>query len=559
MVKAALILAYLACDWRTVIARLDSLGLSPMLVLFLALYAIMAASLFLAAQIRQTWLRVALALLFATGSIYQQAFEWTTGGALTYEAFLNLYHSSSHAGEAFAQHGHVLLKVVPFAALLFLGIALPARNPRFPAKLAIAAPFLAIGLLAGLLYVRGGEGSRGLPAALPPVAFAGFLSAQEVFTDHGERKDVTLARIGNPMTQDIVLLVDESVSGNYLDINNSQGVRSGLLDPPDGVRLVNFGYAAAIHTCSANTNAVLRHGGTRKTYQQALESHPSIWACAREVGLRTVYIDAQLADGELQNLMTPEERAEIDDLVQLGDTPPLERDMEVARMLAERINNGRPEFIFVNKVGAHFPIQDKYPDEFMRYQPVMERGSTGLVSWTSDRTGFNGTPPEWVEYRNSYRNTLLWNVGEFFDRLLPSANLGNATIIYTSDHGQNLHERGDPGNNTHCGAQVSSQEEGLVPLVVIEGEAGTTLDWQQHLSETRNGLSHFRIFPTLLALMGYDREAARPFYGPALDESGPDDFSFNVVFHNYLGREPQFRTIDREEIVDPPMSDFTGK
>lgn len=59
--------------------------------------------------------------------------------------------------------------------------------------------------------------------------------------------------------------------------------------------------------------------------------------------------------------------------------------------------------------------------------------------------------------------------------------------------------------------------------------------------------------------MGYDREAARPFYGPALDESGPDDFSFNVVFHNYLGREPQFRTIDREEIVDPPMSDFTGK
>ena len=57
--------------------------------------------------------------------------------------------------------------------------------------------------------------------------------------------------------------------------------------------------------------------------------------------------------------------------------------------------------------------------------------------------------------------------------------------------------------------------------------------------------------------MGYDRQAMKPFYGPALDEGGSDDFSYNVVFYNYLGRKPEFRRIDRKAIVDPPVSDYS--
>ena len=47
--------------------------------------------------------------------------------------------------------------------------------------------------------------------------------------------------------------------------------------------------------------------------------------------------------------------------------------------------------------------------------------------------------------------------------------------------------------------------------------------------------------------------------GPALDEGGRDPFSYNVVFYNYLGRTPQFRTIDRQAIVDPPVSDYKAQ
>ena len=558
MIKTLLIIAYLLCDWKIVAERLVSIGPSPMLAGFAILYLVLAAALLMSAEIRNGWIRASLAVLFVASSILQQAFVHTTEGAFSYEAFVNLYNASGQTSEAFAQYGHVLLFVVPVALLLFFGIALPPRKPRIPSWLALTGPLVALGLLTALLYARGGEGSRALPAAFPPIAFAGIMTAEDLLVDRGPRKQVTLPRANSPVPRDIVLLVDESVSGNYLDTNNPKGVRTGLLNPPKAVRLANFGYAASVHNCSANTNVVLRFGGTRDTYEDAMAHYPSIWAYAHKSGLRTVYIDAQSTDGRLQNLMGKAERAEIDNFVQFDATPPLQRDMEIAHILAQHINNGRPEFIYVNKIGAHFPVQDKYPDEFMRYRPVMERGQNKLSAWSSDRTGFNGTAPEWVRYRNSYRNTLLWNVGEFFHRFLTAADLDKATVIYTSDHGQDLHERHNRGNNTHCGSDLGSQEQGLVPLMVFEGQHVRSLDWAAHLAQNHNGLSHFRIFPTLLALMGYDRNAVRSFYGPALDEGGSDDFSYNIVFSSYLGRKPEFRKIIQRTIIDPPMSDYQG-
>lgn len=369
---------------------------------------------------------------------------------------------------------------------------------------------------------------------------------------------MSLPRPATPPTRDIVLLVDESVAANYLDIDNPLGVTSGLLTAPPGVQVFNYGYAASIHDCSANSNVALRFGGTRETYQQTIAHYPSIWAYARHAGLATVYIDAQSTGGRLQNLMTPAERKEIDHFVQLDDTPVLDRDMAVADTLAGHINNGRPEFIYVNKIGAHFPVQDKFPDRLMRFRPVLERGSHRLLSWSSDRTGFNGRPDEWVRYRNSYRNALLWNVGEFFHRFFSKADLARATVIYTSDHGQDLHERGNPGNNTHCGVTRATQEVGLVPLVVLEASGHFAANWSKNLANNRNGMSHFRIFPTLLRLMGYRRKDYLPLYGPSLTDPDKDPFSYNLRFNTLLGRQPEWQVINLKTVVDPPVSDYRG-
>lgn len=556
MTKLLLILAYLLCDLPTLIERLEGLGLSASLVVFLALYGVFASLLFASAFIRNHLVRVALAALLAGASVFQQSFEWTTAAPLTYESFLNMMAAQGQVAEALAQHGAVLLRTVPIGLLLFAGIALPPKTHLVPAWAPLAAPVLSFAVMSGMLYLRGGEGTRALPAALPPLSFAALKTLEDLRNPPGPRQKVATPRGAALAEGDIVLLVDESIAGNYLDINNAQGVRSGLAHPPAMIRAVNYGYAASVHFCSANSNLVLRHSGTRETYQEAIARRPSIWAYARAAGMRTVFIDAQMGRLQLQNMMTKVERREIDHFVQFDGVPVVERDMAAGKLLARLLHNGRREFIYVNKIGAHFPVADKFPASMTHYRPVMKHSSGMGFTWSSDRTGFTGTAREWVEYRNSYRNTLLWNVGSFFDRLLASGDLGGATIIYTSDHGQDLHERGNPGNNTHCGTVKAAQEVGVVPMVVLEDTAARTLDWETQARARHDGMSHFRIFPSLLALMGYDRNTLKPFYGPALDEPEPDDFTYNLVFQTHLGRKPEWQKIELDEIVSPPVSDY---
>jgi lipid A ethanolaminephosphotransferase len=554
IVKPGLVGLSILWDAPGIGARIASLGLSRELAFYAALLGLSALALMLAAFVRPAWLRVPLAVLLCAAALFQQAVELSTDGVLTYDAFVNMIDARNMAGDALAQYGGILWRTLPPVLLLAAGLLLPPGKAGLPAVAAVAAPVAAVLLLSGIYYARGGEGSRGLPAALTPLSYAVLMGAEQALTRHGPREEVAIARSGPRPGRDIVLIVDESVTGNYLDIDNPAGVESGLLTPPPGVSLVNYGYAAAIHNCSASVNQVLRFGGTRDTYRDRITTGPSLWRYARKAGLRTVYIDAQSTGGRLQNLMTAEERADIDELVQFDSVPVVDRDMAAADALAQHMANGVPELVYINKSGAHFPVADKFPDAYHRYRPALPRGRQAGIVWTSDRTGFHGGHDEWVRYRNSYRNALLWNVGGFFRRLMARADLSRATIVYTSDHGQDLHERDNPGINTHCGTRQPVEQEGLVPLVVLEGRPSR--DWRRDLGTNRNAMSGFRIFPTLLELMGYDPAAVRTRYGPPLDDPAPDTFAFLVRFNRSLGGKPTFQHIDLGKVTAPPASDY---
>ncbi|HEY0311418.1 MAG TPA: sulfatase-like hydrolase/transferase [Allosphingosinicella sp.] len=554
IVKPALIGLYLLWDAPAIGARVASLGVSPELGVYVLLLALLAGALMLAAFIRPVALRVIVALLLCAASLFQQSVEWSTAGILTYDGFANMIEARGNIADALAQYGGVLWHTLPPTLILAAGLLLPPGPRGRRAWPAAAAPPAAVLALSAIFYLRGGEGSRGLPAAFTPVSYTVLMGLEQATAYHGPRDEVTIARPPTRPDRDIVLIVDESISGNYLDIDNDAGVDSGLATPPAGVVLANYGYAASIHNCSATVNQVLRFGGTRENYRDTIVRGPSLWRYAKKAGMRTVYLDAQSTGGALQNLMSSAERAEIDDFEQFGAVPVVDRDMAAADALARHINNGVPELIYVNKLGAHFPVADKFPDAYYRYQPGLPRGRQAGIAWTSDRTGFHGTPEEWVQYRNSYRNTLLWNVGGFFRRLFAEADLRRATIIYTSDHGQDLHERRNPGINTHCGTRQPVEQEGLVPLVVIDGRASA--DWSRTLPTNRNGMSGFRIFPTLLSLMGYDRAGVKAHYGPAIDDPTPDPFSFIVRFNRSLGGKPTLQHIDLAKVITPPESDF---
>ncbi|MBN6772617.1 sulfatase-like hydrolase/transferase [Pseudomonas granadensis] len=549
--KELLLIAWLLLFTGYYFDRLNAIGWSLNVLFFGAMFLALTVALYLTAYIRQALIRHAFALTMFISAVFFDVYTRVTADYLRYSDFVSLVYSGGFIQEAAYQYREAILRGVLGGLLLLFGIGLKPRHALvIPNAWRVAAPFAGVLMLSALLFVRAGEGARGLPIMYTPLAYLNLFAYEALHNSVGPREPVTLARSAPAVGHDIVLIIDESISGNYLDINAPFGVHSNLKQAPAGVDIFNYGYAASIANCSADTNVTLRYGGTRNDYMRINSTLPSIWQYAKNAGLRTVYIDGQRTGGNLQNLMTASEKNDIDLFVQFDQTSVRDRDMAAAAKLIELLNDDTPELVVINKVGAHFPVHDKYPDAFMAYRPTLPRGQFTEVADTGERAGFNGQPDDWVLYRNAYKNTVLWNVGEFFARVFAQAKLDNALLIYTSDHGQDLHERGNPGLNTHCGGDPV-EEEGLVPLVVISGRALKTLDWSAQLAANKDRSSHYNIFPTLLQLMGYELAGIEAVYGKPLSVPTADDFTFNYRFNARLGAKPEWKHIDLGSIVTP--------
>ncbi len=552
--KELLLVLYLFKNYDYYLERLSALGMGLPVLLFGGMFIGLTVALFMTAYIRQTLIRHLFALMMFVSAVFFDVYTRVTADYLTYSSFVSLVYSGGFIQEAAYQYRDAIISGVVGGLLLLFGIGLkPRRRMPLPGALLVAAPVLGVLLLSAVLFVRAGEGARGLPIMYTPLAYLNLFTYEALHNTVGPREPVSLARNDVPPGHDIVLIIDESISGNYLDINAPFGVHSNLKEPRPGVAIFNYGYAASIANCSADTNITLRYGGTRADYMRINSTMPSIWQYAKKAGLRTVYIDAQRTGGNLQNLMNDAEKKDIDEFVQFDQASVRDRDMAAAAKLIDLLNDGKPELVVINKVGAHFPVHDKYPDAFMAYRPTLPRGQFVEIADTGKRDGFNGQPDDWVLYRNAYKNTLLWNVGEFFSRVFAQADMSNALLIYTSDHGQDLHERGNPGLNLHCGGDPVA-EEGLVPLVVIQGDQLRTLDWQKALAANKDRSSHYNIFPTLLQLMGYDLAGIEAVYGKPLSVPTADDFTFNYRFNARLGAKPEWKYIDLNSIVTPSQA-----
>jgi len=535
--------------------RLDIIDGVLSVILYSTLFLLLFTLFISTAYIKNNGVRLFYGLLFFIAFLVDDGYFSIMGYFLTYSGFISLLEAVGFAGDAFSQFHQEMLMTLLLGFCVFFGVMLtpnPASKPVYWLQKYNRAvlPLMGVFALAGLIFVKGGEGGTGLPAMFSPLSYYTLYTYDKLTHAKGERQPITIARTGAANTKDIVYIIDESIRGDYLDINSSYGVRTNLKTTYDDIEVINYGLASSITTCSAEVNMTLRYGGTRENYLNMIYTLPSLWRYAQQAGMKTVYLDAQRTDQQLQNGMTWKEREAIDDFIQFDGVSILQRDQAVARKLVELINNDTQEFIYVNKMGGHFPVHDKYPDQLMRYKPVLPRGGFLTVGDTGDTSGFAGGD-EWSAYRNSYRNTLLWNVGSFFRVLLTQANLAKATVIYTSDHGQDLHERGNAGKNTHCGGSDANIEEGIVPLLVIKKKITADFDWKQNAALNKNKSSHFNLFPTLLIMMGYDRTQVNQLYGTSLFEQVDDPYTFNTRFYAHFGSQPEWKKIIHADIAMP--------
>ncbi|HEX8526239.1 sulfatase-like hydrolase/transferase [Allosphingosinicella sp.] len=550
-IKPILFALYLLTGYQLAAERAFTLGLSLSLLVYALLFTLLAGCLLLSAYIQPFWVRALYAVPLAISAAFLSVCERITGGFLQYDTFLTLIETRGGAGDALEQYWLPLALGAAPSLLLLVAMLWPVRAaPPLHRSVILSAAPVGVAMLAAILYVRGGDGAHGLPGSFTPLAYLGIAGWEAATTEAAERQPVRIAPGPVPANRDIVFIIDESVAGHYLDINHPQGVRSGLAATQPGVVIHNYGLAASVTNCSVGSNLTLRYGGTRENYVRMNREMPSLWHYARAAGFHTVYIDAQRTGALYDHQMIEGELDAVQEFIPLDDIDVRQRDIAAADRVAAQLNNGRADFVIVNKVGAHFPVHDKYPDEYMRYRPALPRGRFVRAGDHGSLPGFRGSPEDWARYRNAYRNTLLWNVGAFFDRLFATADFTGATLVYTSDHGQDLHDDHRSGYTTHCSAEPA-MEEGVVPLVVISGADSAGPDWAANFEVNRNRSSHYNIFPTLLAMMGYRETDVAPVYGRSLLQPTRDALTFNSRFHARLGRGPMWRSVVPERVKAP--------
>lgn len=532
--------------------RVVDLGVSFGAVVFIGLLSLCLLGIVSTLYIKNTLLRVIYGLIFFVSSVVLLAYENITADFLTYNAFISLLNARGFAGEAFEQfHSQIVVSLLISLFLLVAIVLKPKYKPALSNKLFLFFPLSVAFLLTIMLFLRGGDGGKGLQSPFIPIAYASLAVYEVSNSIVGDREDVQIDSKDKKIDHDIIFIIDESISPGYLDINSEYGVLTNLKKKKQGVNIFNYGYAASITNCSYETNLSLRYGGTRDKYLTIISTMPSIWQYAKKVNMRTVYIDTQRTGMKLQNGMTDEELEYVDEFIQFDDTPVVSRDLAAASKIIELINNDKSEFVIINKIGGHFPVHDKFPDEYAVYKPSLPRGAYKNIADTGSREGFAGSMNDWFLYRNSYRNTLLWGVGHFFDEILTKSNLDNAVILYTSDHGQDLHETEKKGTDTHC-SSTPRMDEGMVPLLIVQGEKRVTLNWKKHIDDNKNKSSHYNIFPTLLSLMSYDALEVRKIYGNSLDILTNDDLTFNTLFYARLGKKAEWKKIEPDNISMPP-------
>lgn len=471
-------------------------------VMFLGVWALCLISLFLAAfQPKFRW-RLVWAAVIGIASFTGFTYFLVSQSQLTIFDIVSLWAAKADTGRALATYTGPALLALAVTLVGVFSMVLPAKlSPfleRWISRLRFV-PALPVIVITGIILWKSGGGTHALPQQFAPAAMGMVVAVKTVTKDLPVRSTLKQTPARAPASRHIVLLVDESIRPDYIDLLPGNPVTPYLASQRK--LLVDFGRAASGNNCSHYSNAILRLGAGRNNVIETVTTSPTIWAYAKQAGFRTVFIDAAAShiknSGALQNFMSTRERGEIDEYLQMKASDSTRLDLALADKIAEISKREQPHFIYANKNGAHFPYDESYPASERRFRPVIADAGQGTR----------------LERKvNSYRNATRWGVDAFFARLIPGADLTNMAIIYTSDHGQNL----DSGKITHCSTVQPDAREGLVPLMFLSQNQGLRTRFANSAKFNRNRATHFAIFPTVLALLGYRDSVLNANYGPSL-------------------------------------------
>jgi len=483
------------------------------LIVFLGIWIAAVIAIFYIAFTPRTFERITWSVLICLAVLLGETYYLVTEDRLTIGALDAMWSPGLISIDIVAFYGKYFLKALASTVTLLIGLLIPLQPARMLRWRGLAViPLVPFLLLSGLLYYAGANGgneTRGMPSQfhIPGVFSVFAVSNSPSF----EKLEVEIPLSQSSALKHIILIVDESVSGDFIDLNVSRGTTPFLVSQAGTV--ANFGLAVSASNCSNASNAILRLGANPDTLgasDDSILSNPSVWKYAKKAGFETSFIEAQyISEGHL-NFMNRTELGLIDNvLTYSSETDKTQRDARLVGQIANIMSRSKPQFIYVNKAGVHFPYQNSYPERETVFRPAMQSYET-----IADRE----------RLVNSYKNAIRWSVDRFFKTLLNEIDLSNSVLIYTSDHGQNLLDDGK--FTTHCRRSHESLYEAVVPLLVWTGNEQIARKFGLAALQNHNTASHFEIFPTILQLFGYDPRIVKQRYHQNLFEKIDEPLGF---------------------------------
>jgi lipid A ethanolaminephosphotransferase len=461
--------------------------------------------------VRNHWVRCALVAAFLTTFAFDRIVLASSGQHVDVNLLRMFWHNRSMAGTVL---GDYLPIIAPHLLVtIALGTVLAWPPPRGLPLWSVAVPAAAL-VVVPVQYASWKGVIAGYPSPFLIAARVSTIIVRPSTYNDLELQPVTIPRDPDATSRfdTIVVVMDESVRGDYLTINNGAIDTTPFLAASAG-RTINFGIATSAANCSVASRWMFRRGVQpwQLPNQPSLRDEPdgivtgprtTIWQFAKEAGFRTVYVDPFRTDigSPLHSGLDRRELRFVDEHVAI-DAPRDQRDAAAARLLISALRGGGRTFLYIDKVGAHFPYDANYPANFNRYA----RPDGGRFVY-SHRTRADSI--------GSYKNAVSWNVDGFFRYVLQEGDFRRALFIYTSDHGQTLW-----ADSTrlwrHCGDNPPPDEV-WVPLLTVTGDDAFAAQLRSSAARSFNQATHFDIFPTLLITMGYRASEVHARYGSTL-------------------------------------------
>ena len=345
---------------------------------------------------------------------------------------------------------------------LVIKSCLPARQKK--SYLAFILMGMLIFVYGFILIVRGSPALVGFPKGYAYGFGNVFLLINDITLNFRANKHIKIQPYSaNSTTNKIIVIIDESVEYNEFS----------ALYKKNNPYSINFGQAFSAANCSASSNYIIRratYDRNTTTNKLDIKKVDSLFSLARRKSFRTVYIDNQnvLKDPAVRNYFDKDEIDSIDVVIE-PDGNIFDRDLKSLSKIEDELKRENV-FIFINKLGAHFPYENTIPKKLI----------------TSDNT---------TNYRSSVKRNTISYLTEL-SRIIDDQTI----VFYTSDHGQDLYSKA-----THCNTGNSATElEYSVPFVVITKDNDTYQSLTTASYKYRNYLTHIEFAESIRNTLGYE-------------------------------------------------------